>query len=165
MVKLYDTDIKSLVNLFLDTSNVHFPSSLDPLSIIFLKKWEFFVFFIFYYDIQHCFIRHLSAFNESEDVGIETRTFVTMAMAVRWSNYIIYLAPETGSEAGVMTGSEAGVMTGSKAGVVTGSEAGVVTGSEAGVLPETENQQQQRTRDRGGRLLLFQVNKYQIRTF
>jgi hypothetical protein len=105
MVKLYDTDIKSLVNLFFDKSNVHFPSSLDPLSVIFLTKWEFFVFFVFYYDIQHCFIRRLSASNVSEDVGIETRTVVTIAMAVRCSNYIIYLAPKTGtrSEAGVMT--------------------------------------------------------------
>jgi len=134
MVKLYDTDIKSLVNLFLDTSNVHFPSSLDPLSVIFLKKWEFFIFFIFYYDIQHCFIRRLSASNVSEDVGIETRTVVTMAMAVRCSNYIIYLAPETG------TGSEAGVMTGSEAGVVTGSEAGVVTRSRKPAAAENQKQ-------------------------
>ena len=61
-----------------------------------------------------------------------------MAMALRCSNYIIYLAPETGtgSEAGVVTGSEAGVETGSLAGVETGSLAGVENRREAGVEKE-----------------------------
>jgi hypothetical protein len=57
-----------------------------------------------------------------------------MAMALRCSNYIIYLAPETG------TGSEAGVMTGSEAGVVTGSEAGVVTRSRKPAAAENQKQ-------------------------
>ena len=78
----------------------------------------------------------------SEDVGIKTRTVVTMAIAVRCSNYIIYLAPETGtgSEAGVVTGSEAGVVAGSKAGVVTGSKAGVVTRSRKPAAAENQKQ-------------------------
>jgi hypothetical protein len=45
-----------------------------------------FGFFIFMYDIQHCFICCPSDSTVSEDTGMEPRTVATMALAVRRSN-------------------------------------------------------------------------------
>ncbi len=44
-------------------------------------------FFLFLYDIQHCFIWHPSDSTVSEDAGIEPRTIATTALAVRRSNH------------------------------------------------------------------------------
>jgi hypothetical protein len=50
-------------------------------------KGGFFGFFLFMYDIQHCFICRPSDFTVSEDAGIESRTVATTALAVRRSNH------------------------------------------------------------------------------
>jgi hypothetical protein len=50
-------------------------------------KGGFFGFFLFMYDIQHCFICHPSDSTVSEDAGIEPRTVATTALAVRRSNH------------------------------------------------------------------------------
>ncbi len=46
-----------------------------------------FDFFFFMYDIQHCFICRPSDSTVSGDAGIEPRTAVTKALAVRRSNH------------------------------------------------------------------------------
>jgi hypothetical protein len=50
-------------------------------------------FFLFMYDIQHCFICRPSDSTVSEDAGIEPRTVATLALAVRSSRSVdlIYL--------------------------------------------------------------------------
>ncbi len=47
----------------------------------------FFWFFLFMYGIQHCFIFRPSDSTVSEDAGIEPRTIVTPALAVRRNNH------------------------------------------------------------------------------
>jgi hypothetical protein len=54
-----------------------------PLTI----SWGFFGFFLFMYDIQHCFICRPSDSTGSEDAGIKPRTVATAALAVRRSNH------------------------------------------------------------------------------
>jgi hypothetical protein len=44
-------------------------------------------FFLFMYDIQHCFICRLSDSTMAEDFGIEPRTVATTALAVRRTNH------------------------------------------------------------------------------
>ncbi len=51
------------------------------------KKGEFFWFFLFMYDIQHCFICRPSDSTVSEDAGIEPRTVATNPLAVRRSKH------------------------------------------------------------------------------
>ncbi len=48
----------------------------------FLKR-DFWIFFFFMYDIQHCFICRPSDSTVSEDAGIEPRTVAITALAVR----------------------------------------------------------------------------------
>ncbi len=50
-------------------------------------KGGFFGFFLFLYDIQHCFICRPSDSTASEDAGIEPRTVATTALTVRRSNH------------------------------------------------------------------------------
>jgi hypothetical protein len=49
-------------------------------------KVGIFGFYFFMYDFQHCFICRPSDSTVSEDAGIEPRTVVTTALAVRRSN-------------------------------------------------------------------------------
>jgi hypothetical protein len=48
-------------------------------------KGDFFIFFLFMYDIQHCFMPSDSPV--SKDAGIERRTVACTTMAVRRSNH------------------------------------------------------------------------------
>ncbi len=50
-------------------------------------NFNFFGFFLFMYDIQHCFICRPSDSTVSEDAGIEPRTVATTALAVGRSNH------------------------------------------------------------------------------
>ncbi len=56
-------------------------------SDIFSLKGGFFGFFLFMYDIHHCFICRPSDSTVSKDAGIEPRTVATTALAVRRSNH------------------------------------------------------------------------------
>ncbi len=63
--------------------------------IVFLKG-DFFGFFLFKFDIQHCFICRPSGSTVSEDAGIEPRTvFATTALAVRRSNHSAWSHPHS----------------------------------------------------------------------
>ncbi len=62
---------------------------------LFFHKGEFFGFFLFVYDIQHCFICCPSDSTVSEDAGIELRTVATTALAVRRSNHSVRSHPHT----------------------------------------------------------------------
>jgi hypothetical protein len=52
-----------------------------------ILKGDFFGFFLFMYDIQHCFICRPPDFTVLEDAGIEPRTVATTALTVRRSNH------------------------------------------------------------------------------
>jgi hypothetical protein len=54
---------------------------------IFMDFIFYVIYFIFIYDIQHCFICRPSDSTVSEDAGIEPRTVVSAALAVRRSNH------------------------------------------------------------------------------
>ncbi len=53
------------------------------LLLLFILKRYFFIFFLFMYVIQHCFICRPSVFTESEDAGLEPRTVATLALTAR----------------------------------------------------------------------------------
>ncbi len=71
-----------------------------PEALLFRKvNGDFFIFIIFMYDIQHCFICHLSDSKVSPvstDAGIEPRTVVSTAWAVRRSNRSARSHPQLG---------------------------------------------------------------------
>ncbi len=59
------------------------------------KKGDILEFFLFMYDIQHCFICRPTDSTASEDAGFEPRTVATTALTVRRSNPLaIYLMDE-----------------------------------------------------------------------
>jgi hypothetical protein len=61
-------------------------------------KAGFFGFFLFMFDIQHCFICRPSTV--SEDAGIEPRTVATTALAVRRFNHSVRSHPQRERERG-----------------------------------------------------------------
>jgi hypothetical protein len=61
------------------------PTTADTAPMAHFPKWGIFGFFQYF--IQHCFICRPSDSSESEDAGIEPRTVVTSALAVRRSNH------------------------------------------------------------------------------
>ncbi len=56
-------------------------------TFLYFFKGDFCGFFLYMYDIQHCFICRPSDFTVSEDAGIEPRTVATTALAVRRSKH------------------------------------------------------------------------------
>jgi hypothetical protein len=54
----------------------------------FFKGRFFWIFFLFIYDIEHCFICDPSDSTVSEDAGIEPRTVTSTALAVRRSKKV-----------------------------------------------------------------------------
>jgi hypothetical protein len=57
-------------------------------------KGNFFLFFLFMYDIQHCFICRPTDSTVSEDAEIEPRTVATTALTVRRSNHSFRSHPQ-----------------------------------------------------------------------
>ncbi len=62
---------------------------------IFFFTGDFLIFFLFMYNIQHCFICRPSDSTVSEDAGIELRTVATTALAVRRSDHSARSHPQT----------------------------------------------------------------------
>ncbi len=69
----------------------------NPIKILycFFIKDNFLGFFLFMYDIQHCFICRPSDSTVSEAAGIQLRTVATTALAVRRSNHSVRFHPHT----------------------------------------------------------------------
>jgi hypothetical protein len=61
-----------------------------------ILQGDFFGFFLFLNDIQHCFICRPSDSTVSEDAGIEPRTVATTALTVRRLNHSARSHPQLG---------------------------------------------------------------------
>jgi hypothetical protein len=96
----YRDDIERGPRLFGIVFTDYKPSSLSPTTAAILAslfilpylfvadiKGDFFGFFLFMYNIQHCFICRPSDSTVSKNAEIEPRTVATTALAVRRSNH------------------------------------------------------------------------------